>query len=360
MAAGMEENNVGNDGASASGADVAGPDVEVRTLADLARVAGVSAGTVSRALAGKSLVNAETRERIQALARQYGFRPNQMASKLRSRRTGVIGVVIPLGHEKRQQISDPFFLTLLGHLADQLTEAGYDLMLSRAIPDGTTDWLERITGSGMVDGVLLIGQSDQSDVIDQVVSHYRPLVAWGNHREGQKHVVVGTDNELGGRLAAEHLIACGARRLAFFGDTAGIEIAMRLRGARAAAEAAGLHIKHVPIKLADAEMGPQLEAALADAEADFDGIVTASDLIAMSALHVLHESGRRIPGDVQIVGFDDLPLARLTSPPLTTVRQEIGQGAKVMVEKIRALIEGETRHSKVMPPTLIARDTTRS
>ena len=90
--------------------------MEVRTLADLARVAGVSAGTVSRALAGKSLVNAETRERIQALARQYGFRPNQMASKLRSRRTGVIGVVIPLGHEKRQQISDPFFLTLLGPL----------------------------------------------------------------------------------------------------------------------------------------------------------------------------------------------------------------------------------------------------
>lgn len=335
-----------------------GPDVEVRTLADLARVAGVSAGTVSRALAGKSLVNAETRDRIQALARQYGFRPNQMASKLRSRRTGVIGVVIPLGHEKRQHISDPFFLTLLGHLADQLTESGYDLMLSRAIPDGTSDWLERITGSGMADGVLLIGQSDQSEVIDQVAAHYRPLVAWGNHREGQRHLVVGTDNELGGRLAAEHLIACGARRIAFLGDTAGIEIAMRLRGARAAAEAAGLQIAHVPVNLADAEMGPQLEAALTGA--DYDGLVTASDLIAMSTLHVLHEAGRKVPGDIQLVGFDDLPLARLTSPPLTTVRQEIAQGAKVMVEKLKALIEGETRQSKVMPPTLIARETTRS
>ncbi|MGF7154512.1 LacI family DNA-binding transcriptional regulator [Novosphingobium gossypii] len=343
-----------------TGTDATGPDVEVRTLADLARVAGVSAGTVSRALAGKSLVNAETRERIQALARQYGFRPNQMASKLRSRRTGVIGVVIPLGHEKRQTISDPFFLTLLGHLADQLTEAGYDLMLSRALPDGTTDWLERITGSGMVDGVLLIGQSDQSEIIDKVAAHYRPLVAWGNHREGQKHIVVGTDNELGGRLAAEHLISCGARNLAFFGDTAGIEIAMRLRGARAAAEAAGVPLTHVPIKLADAEMGPQIEAAFAATSANYDGIVTASDLIAMSALHILHERGRRIPGDIQIVGFDDLPLARLTSPPLTTVRQEIAQGARVMVDKIRALIEGETRHSKVMPPTLIARETTRS
>lgn len=340
--------------------DLPDPEIEVRTLADLARVAGVSAGTVSRALAGKSLVNAETRDRIQALARHYGFRPNQMASKLRSRRTGVIGVVIPLGHEKRQTISDPFFLTLLGHLADELTEAGYDLMLSRALPDGTTDWLERITGSGMVDGVLLIGQSDQSEIIDRVAEHYRPLVAWGNHRDGQKHIVVGTDNELGGRLAAEHLIASGARNLAFFGDTVGIEIAMRLRGARAAAEAAGLPITHVPIKLADAEMGPQIEAAFASTNANYDGIVTASDLIAMSAIHVLHERGRRIPGSIQIVGFDDLPLARLTSPPLSTVRQEIAEGAKVMVATVRALIEGEARESKVMPPTLIVRETTRS
>lgn len=352
--AGTEDSKEAGDGAGNPG-----PDVEVRTLADLARVAGVSAGTVSRALAGKSLVNTETRERIQALARQYGFRPNQMASKLRSRRTGVIGVVIPLGHEKRQHISDPFFLTLLGHLADQLTESGYDLMLSRAIPDGTADWLERITGSGMVDGVLLIGQSDQSEVIDQVAAHYRPLVAWGNHRAGQRHVVVGTDNELGGRLAAEHLIACGARRIAFLGDTAGIEIAMRLRGARAAAETAGVLLAHVPVNLADADMGPQLEAIFSDPATDFDGIVTASDLIAMSALHVLHEKGRRIPADIQVVGFDDLPLARLTSPPLTTVRQEIAQGAKVMVEKLKAIIAGEQRHSKVMAPTLIVRETTR-
>lgn len=352
MAAGMGENKDGGIGSEASE-----PDVEVRTLADLARIAGVSAGTVSRALAGKALVNAETRDRIQALARHYGFRPNQMASKLRSRRTGVIGVVIPLGHERRQHISDPFFLTLLGHLADQLTESGYDLMLSRAIPDGTSDWLERITGSGMVDGVLLIGQSDQSAIIDQVAAHYRPLVAWGNHREGQTHCVVGTDNELGGWLAAEHLAATGARRLAFLGDIAGIEIETRLRGARGAATAAGLEIAHIPVALADEAMGPQLEAALSGAE--YDGFVCASDLIAMSSLRVLHDLGRSVPGEVQIVGFDDLPIARLTAPPLTTVRQEIAEGARVMVEKLKARIEGESIQSRVMAPTLMVRETTR-
>ena len=100
----------------------------VRTLADLAKIAGVSPGTVSRALAGNSLVNTKTREKIEAIAREHGFRPNQMASKLRRQKTGVIGVAIPLGHDERQRISDTFFMTLLGYLADELTEKGYDLM----------------------------------------------------------------------------------------------------------------------------------------------------------------------------------------------------------------------------------------
>ena len=93
----------------------------IRTITDLARLAGVSAGTVSRALANNSLVNDRTRERIQALAREHGFQPNQMASRLRRQKTGVIGVAIPLGHDRSQQISDTFFMTLLGHLADELT-----------------------------------------------------------------------------------------------------------------------------------------------------------------------------------------------------------------------------------------------
>jgi Transcriptional regulators len=331
----------------------------VRTLADLARLAGVSAGTVSRALAGKSLVNTETRERIQALAREHGFRPNQMASKLRSRRTGVIGVVIPLGHEKRQHISDPFFLTLLGHLADELTESGYDLMLSRAIPDGTSDWLERMTRSGMVDGVLIMGQSDQFDIIESVSRDYRPLVAWGARMDGQNHCVVGTDNVAGGRIAAEHLIAAGAGKLAFLGETKGIEIEERYRGAAAAADEAGVELVHVPISLASDEMGPQIKAAMHHCDGGVNGVFAASDLIAINVLNCLHEHGRKSPDDVQVVGFDDLPMAALTFPPLTSIRQEIGAGAKAMVERLMQLIRGESADSLTMPPVLTARETTR-
>lgn len=338
----------------------AGASIEVRTLADLARLAGVSAGTVSRALAGKSLVNVETRERIRALARQYGFRPNQMASKLRSQKTGVVGVVFPLGHAIHQHISDPFFLTLLGHLADELTESGYDVMLNRAIPDGTSEWLEHMTGSGMVDGVLLVGQSNQFDVIEAVSANYRPLVVWGAYREGQQHCVVGTDNIAGGRLAAQHLIDCGARKLAFLGETTGIEIDKRYRGAAAVAAEAGASLIHVPVSMAADDMGNQITAAIENLGSEIDGIVAASDLIAIRTIRSLHERGRRVPEDVQVIGFDDLPLAALSMPRLTTIRQEIAVGAKAMVDKLKARIAGEPAESLAMPPKLVVRETTRA
>ena len=181
---------------------------KIKNIAELARIAGVSAGTVSRALADKSLVNKETRERIQALARQHGFRPNQMARRLRTQQTGVIGVVIPLGHERRQHISDPFFMTLFGYLADELTESGHDLMLSRVIP-GDDEWLDRIVDSGMLDGALVIGQSDQFEAIERVARDYRPLVVWGSYRAGQSQCTVGVENADGGKLAAERLISSG-------------------------------------------------------------------------------------------------------------------------------------------------------
>src|SRR6185295_14409266 len=95
------------------------------------------------------------------LAREHGFRLNEMASRLRRRKTDVIGVAIPLGHDRRQHVSDTFFMTLLGQLADELTERGYDLMLRRVIPDRDPDWLDRFIGSGMIEGLIVIGQSDQ-------------------------------------------------------------------------------------------------------------------------------------------------------------------------------------------------------
>ena len=329
----------------------------VRNIAELAALAGVNAGTVSRALAGNPLVKQETRERIQALAREHGYRPNQMARRLRIQETRVIGLVVPLGHEKRQHLSDPFFMSILGHLADALTENGYDIMLSRVIPDAE-DWLERIVDSGMLDGVVMIGQSDQFETIERTAEVYRPLVVWGTRRSGQRHCVVGTDSFVGGELAVRHLLAQGRRRLAFFGDTKGLEIEQRLAGARSAiAESGtGATLDVYPTHLSQQEMSEQIATDLDAMDPAIDGIFAASDVIAMGTLRLLHERGRKVPEDIAIIGFDDLPLATQTVPQLTTIRQDIAGGARTLVTSLLKRIAGDEVPSTVMIPTLVVRE----
>lgn len=329
----------------------------IRTITDLARVAGVSPGTVSRALAGKSLVNAKTRDRIQALAREHGFQPNQMASKLRRQKTGVIGVIIPLGHDKQQQISDSFFMTLLGHLADELTDKGYDLMLRRVIPDNDEDWLDSFIRSGMIDGVIVIGQSNQFERIEEIADGYLPMVVWGNHQEGQRHCVVGADNRLGGRLAAERLIAAGASRIAFLGDTGPFEFAARFAGARDVAAKMGVSIEPVPAHLSPDQTGKEIAAFLLERQEEFDGIFAASDTIAFSCLRELQKLGIAVPDEMKLVGFDDLPVAAQTLPPLTTVRQDISAGAHGLVDLLLRRLVGEETESLVMSPKLVIRET---
>ncbi|MCZ8369992.1 MAG: LacI family DNA-binding transcriptional regulator [Porphyrobacter sp.] len=330
----------------------------VRTITDLARLAGVSPGTVSRALAGKSLVNTQTREKIEALAREHGFRPNQMASGLRRQKTGVIGVVIPLGHDTRQQISDSFFMTLLGYLADELTTHGYDLMLRRVVPETDPDWLDRFIGSGMIDGVIVIGQSDQFERIEDVADGYRAMVVWGNHTEGQRHCVVGTDNRLGGRMAAERLIAAGATRLAFLGDTGPMEFAARFAGAQDVAARMGLSpILPLPTHLSPNRASAEIAQHLAVHGHAIDGIFAATDTLAALCLTELRAQGLAVPEDVKLVGFDDLPVARQTVPALTTVRQDIAAGARGLVDLLLRRLAGETTESFVLPPELVLRET---
>ena len=323
-------------------------------------MAGVSPGTVSRALAGKSVVNPETRDRIQAIAREHGFRPNQMASRLRTQRTGVIGVVIPLGHASRQHVSDPFFMTMFGALADELTERGYDLMLSRVVP-GEEDWLDRIVDSGMLDGTIVVGQSDQVAALDRVADRYLPLVVWGSVRADNHHCTIGTDNRLGGYLAARHLIEGGRTQLAFFGDISGPEIADRLAGAQqAVAEAKGVTLTAFRTPLSQEDMGACIESHLAEAGPidgmPIDGIIAASDVIAMVTLRQLHERGARVPEDVAVVGYDDLALATQTVPRLTTVRQGIAEGARCIVAALMERIGGQAAPSHVLAPELVIRE----
>jgi DNA-binding LacI/PurR family transcriptional regulator len=329
---------------------------KAKNITELAKLAGVSPGTVSRALANSELISKKTRDLVQALAREHGFRPNIMARNLRSRRSGAIGVLIPLGHETAQHISDPFFMSLLGSLADALTERGHDLLLSRVIPTDP-EWLTNVVDSGRVDGVILIGQSDQSAVIDEVAKRFLPLVAWGANLPDQIHCSVGTDNFKGGELAARHLVERGAKRFAFLGDPVAPEIALRMEGTRAALAAAGLGdaLEILPAHLTAENAHPAISQWLGDVDVVPDGIIAGSDVIALSTLRALAERGHSVPTKVRVIGYDDLPLANQTIPPLTTVRQDLVAGAAHLVDLLFRRIGGEKTNSIVLEPQLIVR-----
>lgn len=330
----------------------------VENMSDLARLAGVSVSTVSRALAGNEAINRDTRDRIAALARERGFQPNTLARNLRLKRTEAIGVVLPLGHQTDQHLTDPFFLTLIGYLADSLAERGYDMLLRKVVPQDDL-WLDRIVTSGRVDGVIVIGQSNQTAAIDRVAKTYAPLVVWGAALPDQHYATVGTDNFSGGALATRHLIEQGRKRLLFLGDSAAPEIAQRQAGFDHACAAAGLGSTAHAIRV-----GLVADAAYRDlivaigGEPRVDGIFAASDVIAIAAIRALETLGRTVPDDVSVVGFDDVPIAQHVNPPLTTVVQDLQRGAGLLVSNLLRLIAGDKVESAQMQPMLVKRRST--
>jgi DNA-binding LacI/PurR family transcriptional regulator len=326
----------------------------VSSISDIARLAGVSASTVSRALAGSKMISLETRTRINDLAREHGFQLNQMARNLRLKRTNAIGIVFPLGHEVSQLVSDPFFITMLGHVADGVTARGYDLLLTRIIPDDD-GWLDALVNSGRVDGVIVIGQSNQDAVLRRVASTYDPIVVWGEKKADQGYCSVGTDNFAGGAIAARHLLASGRSRILYVGHVGMPEVSARHAGFLAAhheagAEPAGI----VPAPFTSDSAYKLFIDRLADHPAP-DGIVAASDMIAIAAIRALAERGLSIPGEVAVVGYDDVPLASQVSPSLSTVRQDLREGAEQLVDRLFRRLGGDLCDSIAMKPELILR-----
>ena len=325
------------------------------TMNELAKLAGVSVSTVSRALAGNPVINQQTREKIAALAREHGFQPNMLARNLRLRRSETIGVVLPLGHQADQHLTDPFFLTLIGHLADELAQRGYDMLLKKVVPRDD-QWLRRLAESGRVDGIVVIGQSDQEAALATVARSYAPLVVWGASLPDQTYVTVGSDNLAGGALATRHLIARGRKRLIFVGDTRPPEIAQREAGFRLACDEAGLGATAHSLRVGLVGEDAYRELlGIIDASTGVNGIVAASDVIAIAAIRALATRNRNVPRDVAVVGYDDVPLAQHVVPTLTTIRQDLALGARTMIDKLVGLIAGEPQVSTVMEPELVIR-----
>ncbi len=326
-------------------------------MSDIARLAGVSVSTVSRALAGSPLVTAHKREEIHRLARERGYVVNSTARNLRLQRTQTLGVVIPLAHETSQPLSDPFLMEMLGHLADAITERGYGMFLQKIVPP-MDDWLINLIGSQRADGIIVIGQSTEHAVLEAVAPIYRPLVVWGGHLPTQSYCTVGTDNVGGAMAVVEYLIRLGRKRIVFVGDPAMPEIGLRYEGYRLAHERAPhLHpLAHLVPTHLTADTAYEAMRAFISSGSAFDAVFGATDVIAMSALRALTASGLAVPRDVSVVGFDDIALAAHANPPLTTVRQDLQRGARTLVDLLFRRMAGEDTPSATMSAELVVRE----
>lgn len=329
------------------------------TMDDIARLAQVDKSTVSRALAGNQLVSAETRQHVRKIAEKHGYVVNSIASGLRSRKTKVIAVAVPLGHDANQPLSDPFFLVMVGHLADRLAEQGYDLLLSK-VPAPNASWISALYQSRRADGVVLIGQSLEHDHISTAASMGIPLVVWGAQMKNQNYISVGTNNRVGAKMATAHLIERGRRRIAFIGDTRLPEIAQRFEGYVSALRGAGLELDERRVASSNFEPDDAFKAStrLLQRLPDTDGIVAASDVIAIASMAASDASDRKVPSDISVVGFDDIAVASHTSPSLTTIRQDIARGSALLAQSILSRIDGKPVKSVEMKPVLIVRNST--
>jgi DNA-binding LacI/PurR family transcriptional regulator len=328
---------------------------EPAKMADIAKLAGVSASTVSRALAGSPLVAAAKREEIRRLARERGYVVNSTARNLRLQRTQAISVAIPLGHETSQPLTDPFFTEMLGHLADCITQRGYGMFLQKVLPP-MDDWLRRLIASHKSDGIIVIGQSTEHAALEDVAAEYRPLVVWGGRLSQQSYCTVGTDNVAGAMAAVQHLIARGRRRIIFLGDPAVPEIGLRYQGFQLAHErAAQGGSRHVSAHLTAATAYEAMRAYIRSGE-KFDAVFGATDVIALSAVRAVIGAGLSVPGDVAVVGYDDIAMAAHANPPLSTVRQDVQRGASLLVDALFRRMDGEDTPSATMPAELIVRE----
>jgi DNA-binding LacI/PurR family transcriptional regulator len=337
------------------------PEADSRRLqmADIARLAGVSTSTVSRALAGSKLISEETRTRVMELARSLKYNINIGAQNLRMKQNRTVGVVVPYDPATRQHLSDPFFLAMLGSLADALTEQGFDMLVSR-VDASELDAAAAPFDTGRVIGIVLIGQWRHHDQLNQLAARHVPIVVWGAQLPQQLYCTVGGDNLAGGQLAGAHLLAQGRQRIAFFGDINLPEIGQRYAGLCQALAAAGLAVD--PALLVSASFVPDggrlaAEELLGRGVA-FDAVFAGSDLMAMSAINAFRQHGLDVPGRVAVVGYDDIPLSSYFHPPLTTVQQPIQEAGRALVASLLELTEGRPAPSLQLPTQLIVRAST--
>ena len=308
----------------------------------MAELAGVSIATVSRALNGSPRVLPGTRTLVEQAVAQLGYVPNPAARSLVTGRTSTIGLVV--SEPESRLFSDPFFASVVHGISSAIAEGDLQLVLLLAHTEREHVKVERYVRQGHVDGVILMSLHGDDPLPRRLVQAGVPTVLSGRPPAAAQPIpYVDADNRGGGRVAAQRLLARGARTIATVTGPLDMTAAVdRYDGFRDALAAAGRPEDARLVAHADfsVEGGELAMRRLLTSAPELDAVFVASDPMAVGALIALRAEARRVPEDVAVVGFDDAPLAARTAPALTTVRQPLETMTSAMVTLLMARIEG--------------------
>lgn len=326
------------------------------TIRDVAKRAGVSRGTVTRVMSGSPHVLPATRERVLQAIEALDYQPSSIARSLRLQQTRTVGLIVT-------DITNPFYPEVVRGFEDAAQELGLGVLLGNAAEDpGREERYLALLRERRVDAVVVAAGGLRHRQAEALRSFPVPVVVVNETSPDPRIPAVLCDSRAGGRMAAQHLIELGHRRLAYVLGPPDSELSPeRLEGARDAARAA----RHLGVSLEVLEGDGHLASGAAAARAMAArarppfALICHNDVTAIGAIHGLHESGLAIPDDVSVVGFDDIALTDYTIPPLTTVAQDkyaMGRRAVAMVDRI---LSGETvTGTDRLPVRLVIRHST--
>ena len=328
------------------------------TLKDVARAAQVSIASASRVMNGLNNVTAEVRARVLEAASQLHYVPHWGARSLAINRTNTIGLLLP-------DIYGEFFSEIIRGVDVAARAKGFHLLVAGSHGDlGETVATMRAM-SGLVDGLLVMAPSVDSQDLATVLPYHLPLVTIASHIGTANHHAIGIDNYRGGDIAARHLKAIGCRAVAHIsGPLNNFEAQERRRGFETAMRDI---YPGSPLRSREGafteDSGYDCTRAYLAEDIRPDGLFIANDMMAVGALLALKEAGLSVPGDVAIIGFDDIPITRFTSPPLSTLRvgvYELGRrGMDMLIAALEAGADILPRQEVIIAPELIVRDSSR-
>ncbi len=326
------------------------------TIRDVAARAGVSVATVSKVINNRYGVASDTSARVQAVIDELGYEASLVAQSLRNHRTNVIGILVA--------DLEPFSTELLKGAADAIRGSGFELVVYSAggHSGDRVGWerryLSRLSGT-LIDGAVLVTPT----VVD--VNYGAPIVAIDPHTGQSGLPTVDSDNLRGAQLATGHLLSLGHRRIGMLTGRPDLESAqLRERGYREALQAAGAGVDESLIRCGDYDPEVSLEQArlLLTAPSPPTAVFAANDMSAIATIEVATELGLRVPADLSVVGFDNIPESALCAPPLTTVEQPIRKMGERSIELLLSLIRGERSQAThiTLATNLVIRQSTRA